>query len=238
MIQGLYRAASGMLIQQTTSDATAHNLANVSTVGYRRQVTSVNAFSDLVNDQLLAEASTPRWLATRSATDTADGTLRPTGNNTDIALRGDGFFTLQSPTGDLAYTRNGAFTLNADHQLSTPDGWLVLGERGPITLDAPNWEIDHSGQVVADGATLDRLQVVRFAANDGNRLGDTRWTAGEVLPATNVQVESGYLESSNVNAITEMVALITATRSFEANQRCVQAIDATLDRAVNDIARV
>jgi len=243
MIHGLYTAAGGMLVQQAALDANANNLANASTTGYRRQVVSVNAFSRALDNAsgMIAplEETTPSYYLTPALTnDGSIGILRQTGNPSDLALRDSGFFVIRAASGQEALTRDGSFTLNTDNELSTVDGWQVLGERGPITIDSANWQVDPSGQVVVDGTVVDRLQIV-LPSNPAaaTRIGNTRWAAAGATPVANPRVAQGYLESSNVNTVAEMVALITATRTFEASQRCVQALDSTLDRAVNEVGR-
>ena len=241
MIHGLYTAAGGMLVQQAALDANANNLANAGTTGYRRQLVSVNSFPRALENAwgmpAPLEETTPSYvLTTALANDGTIGILRQTENPSDLALRGDGFFIIRDGTGREALTRDGTFTLNPDNELATADGWQVLGERGPITIDSADWQVDPSGQVTVDGMVVDRLQVVRPDAG-ATRIGHTRWTAAATTPVANPRVAQGYLESSNVNTVAEMVALIAATRTFEASQRCVQALDATLDRAVNEVGR-
>ena len=245
MIRGLYTAATAMQAQQTAQDLIAQNLANVSTPGYRRQVAATHAFSTLVGQSLTGSTpgnrtaeSPPAITEVLSAGDPAQGAIRATGNATDLALNGDGFFVIQAPNGQETYTRDGAFTLDANNHLVTADGNSVLGEHGPITITSADWAIDQSGQVKCHGAIVDRLRLVslpNFQA--ATRLGNNQWRASRTAPAARTQVLQGHLEGSNVNAVTEMVGMITAVRQFEANQRCIQALDSTLDHAVNDVGR-
>ncbi|MHB9025455.1 MAG: flagellar hook-basal body protein [Armatimonadota bacterium] len=250
MIRGLDVSAAGMLVQQQRYDSVANNLANVSTAGYRRQITAVGSFSSMLNTQLTPSelppfplpvsqtlVSSPSALYTVDAVDTQNGKLRQTGNLTDLALQGDGFFAVETPTGE-AYTRDGAFTLAEEGRLVTQRGEAVLGEQGPITIQSSRWHITPQGDVVEDGKVTNRLKLITLNQADATRAGATAWKAANVQKATGVTVAQGSLEDSNVNPVAEMVALINATRSFEANQRVVQAMDATLDRAVNDIGRV
>lgn len=241
MIHGLYTAAGGMLVRQAALDANANNLANAGTTGYRRQLVSINSFPCALENAWgmsapLEETTPSSYLTIVSGNDETVGILRQTGNPADLALRGDGYFVIRDATGREALTRDGSFTLNSDNVLATTDGWQVLGERGPITIDSADWQVDPSGQVIVDGTVIDRLLVV---LPDGGaiRIGNTRWAAAATTPVANPRVAQGYLESSNVNTVAEMVALIAATRTYEASQRCVQAIDATVDRAVNDVGR-
>lgn len=244
MLQGLYTAAAGMLVQQTALDTNSNNLANASTTGFRRQLISVNASPHTIDTTGSAfipdEAAASSYdLSTVLASDPATGITHQTGNPTDFALRGDGFFVIRAQSGAQALTRDGSFTLNSNNELATLDGWTVMGTQGAISIDSANWTVDPSGQVVVDGNAVDRLQiVVPSGSTPPTRIGDTRWSASTTIPLPHAYVEQGYLESSNVNTVAEMVSLITASRAFESNQRCVQAYDSLLERTVNDIGRV
>lgn len=255
MIRGLYASAAGMLAQDVRHDIIAQNLANVSTTGYRKQVM---AFSAIVENKLSNAAvapgnmsfSTPTTLTalptlytlqSRSAHDAQAGEIRTTGNRCDLAIAGDAYFTVRDEkSGQDFYTRNGAFALDPQNRLVTADKKLVSGEKGPITLKSANWEITAAGEVKVDGVVQDRLKLVTFDLNAASPSeGYSLWKSGAVskAAASSYQVRQGALEGSNVNPIDEMIALINTTREFEANQRCLTAQDATLDRLVNDVAR-
>lgn len=244
MIRGLSAGASALLAQQTTLDATAQNLANVSTAGYRRQITTTGSFQKLVDGPVSQVVGTapalppPTLLYVTSSADTSQGAMRQTGNPTDLALEGNGYFTVQTPGAGEAYTRDGAFSLDANNRLVTSEGLPVLGERGPITIANSQWNVTRTGQVVVNGAVVDRLKLVTLPdPSTATRTGNNLFAASTAQPATQATVLQGYLEGSNVNPVSEMLALINSSRMFEANQRCIQALDSTLDRAVNEIAR-
>ncbi|HEY3417320.1 MAG TPA: flagellar hook-basal body protein [Armatimonadota bacterium] len=247
MIRGLDVSSAGMLAQQQRFDSVANNLANVSTAGYRRQITAINSFSNVLGNVTLppvmppfpmnpAPTPAPNMLCTVDAVDTQNGKLRTTSLPTDLALQGDGYFAIQTPTGEV-YTRNGAFTLAAGGKLVSQEGYQVMGEQGPVTVNSANWRVTSQGDVVEDGKVTNRLKLVTLDPASVTRAGSTAWKAANVTKATQLSITQGSLEESNVNPVMEMISMITATRNFEANQRVVQALDATLDRAVNDIAR-
>ncbi len=247
MNQGLVISAKGMLAQQRRHEVTAQNLANVSTAGYQRQTLAFHASVIQQVQEPIAGVDTKRTPFAHPiyptdiavATDQAiQSDIRETGNPTHLALYGEGFFVVETPQGP-ACTRNGAFTLAPDGRLTTGEGLPVLGEKGPINITASKWEVASDGRVLADGRVIDRLRIVTIPdLSQASRLGANLWLAVETLPAKQVQVRQGALEGSNVSAITEMLALIQATRQFEACQKCLQAIDTVLDRAVNDVGRV
>lgn len=238
MNQGLYTAASGLLAQQALYDTTAQNLANVSTNGYRRQIPAVASFAQLLDERFPDGSSAgPRLPAVTTVTDTAAGAIRATDSPTDFALTGDALFTVRAANDARIYTRDGAFRLNVDGQLVTQDGCQVMGDNGPIYLNG-KWSVDSRGRVLIDGKPVNQLALARFAdPATAQPLGNARWSADRVLPAAGVEVRQGALEGSNVNAIAEMVNLITLTRTFEAGQKWIQATDATLDKAVNEVGR-
>jgi flagellar basal-body rod protein FlgG len=183
-------------------------------------------------------------LSARQTTDFSPGAYQQTDNPCDLALDGPGFFAVDTPSGE-AYTRAGSFTLDDDGYLITPRGHRLLGEAGAVRVAGRNWEVTPAGDVVVDRAVVDRIRVVDFAARaDGRspltRRGDNLFIAAEAAPVAreDVSIRQGYLEGSNVNAVSEMVNLIIALRAFETNQKMIQAVDSTLDRVINEVARV
>lgn len=175
-----------------------------------------------------------------------NGTFQFTGHKFDLALAGEGMFVLETPAGER-YTRNGSFTLNPAGVLVNGEGFPVLAESGPVVLDPAfesedMLEICETGEIFINGEYLDRLRVVTFADyTQLRKQGDSLFNLGEGelvpedLPQPEIRV--GFLEKSNVNPIQEMVSLIEAFRAYEANQKVVQAYDATLDKAVNEVGR-
>lgn len=237
MIRGLYSAASGMLAQQTRHDVVANNLANISTPGYRRLTTSTRAFEVPYADTIDPRPAA-NFLYTISTTDTAAGSVHETGNRTDFAVRGNGYFTLQTPEGP-AYTRNGAFHLDPQGQLVSDEGYPVLGTRGPVTITGKQWEVAPDRRVIVNGKTVDSLQLADIPdLQNAVRMGKDLWLAKNAVLSETATVAQQYLEGANTNAVSEMVALINVTRQYEANQKCLQAQDETLGRAVNEIARI
>lgn len=235
MVRGLTAASMGMIAQMAGQDITANNLANANTAGYKRDVPS---FESLLSSAVGAAPAT--HVTPRGGTDFAQGVLKDTGDKLHLALEGEGFFAVQTPAGP-AYTRNGSLSVSADGYLATQSGNKVLGASGPIRIGRGDVSVDPQGLVSQNGAVVDTLQVVRFA-NQGalSKVGGGMWSAGGAVPApaTGTTVRQGYLESSNVNSVSEMVSMITAFRTFEASQKAIQAQDSTLDKCVNEVGRV
>lgn len=189
------------------------------------------------------------------------GSLQRTENNTDLALEGRGFFVIQTERGER-YTRNGAFTVNQEGVLMTHNGEPVLGENGIIRLQHNNFIINERGEVMVNGAisldprdpvsmtgndwqdpqVIDRLRVVDFEnIREIRKEGDSMYRetpeSGPALPAGEFKVLQGFIEKSNVNVVREMVDMIEVQRSYEANQKTVQAHDQTVGRLINEVIR-
>lgn len=264
MLRGIYSAASGMLANQTKMDVIAQNLANVNTPGYKRETTVSQSFQSLlvqrINDQpepgqaeSVPTLVGPMGLGTfvaNTATRLTAGPLQATGNPLDVALRGDGFFVVQTENGPR-YTRQGNFQQSSDGRLVTADGWVVQLADGTPAQAAPGelLSIDRNGEVRAGARLLGQLQIAASTqlgpmTKEGAglwRVTDGAETAMVVAPGeagAGYQIEVGFLEQSNVNSITEMVEMIATMRAYEASQRVIQTQDETLRRAVNDVGRI
>jgi len=245
MIRGLYSSADGLLVQAARTDVIAGNLAGASVPGFRRDVLSVTAFGRALEYTAGGGAAgVPNGFLLRPSTelDLRPGPMRQTGGGFDVALEGPGYFCVETARGE-AYTRGGALRLDASRRLVTAAGDAVVGQAGAIRIDGTEVEFGENGDVVVDGARVDRLKLADFPAGTAmERLGRGLLGAGatSAVPhdATKVRVRQGYLEGANVDAISEMVAMISALRAFEASQRALQANDQTLEKAINEIARV
>jgi flagellar basal-body rod protein FlgG len=239
----MYAAADGMLVQSTRTDLIAGNLAGASAAGFKRDVPVVRSFERVLEYAGLGGAAgTPghaTLLAPSASVDLTAGALKHTGAELDIALEGSGYLCVQTPGGE-ALTRGGALQVRAG-LLVTISGEPALGQAGPIRIAGAKVEFVENGDVMVDGARTDRLKLVDLAPGASvTKLGrgllhaDSR-TQHE---ATGVRVRQGYLEAANVDVVSEMVGMISALRAFEASQRALQANDQTLDKAINEIARV
>ncbi|GAC1357729.1 MAG: hypothetical protein NVSMB31_18180 [Vulcanimicrobiaceae bacterium] len=163
----------------------------------------------------LAHGSLDRTGAHIEAAASAEqGALRRTGRPFDLALAGSGSFTVADNLGHLSRTRNGAFSRDRFGALCDDAGRRLQGRHGPL-LVPEGAKIDPDGAVLKDGAVIDRI----------------------VLPS-GTTVRAGFLESSNVNAITEMIDMLGAQRSFESAQKVITAIDSTNQKASNELARL
>lgn len=237
MERGLYIAASGMLVNQLRLDVVANNLANAGTAGYKGDRTASRSFGDMLLQNLEDGAPVgPLSLGAQTngvETSFDQGALRVTDRELDLAISGNAFFAVETPDG-VRYTRDGSFRRDADGYLVTAAGRRVLGESGPLRLAEGKVTVGADGTISVGGAEAGRL---RLATLEGARKEGGGLLAGEPRAATGASVQQGYLEAANVDAVTQMVAMIEIMRSFESGQKAVQAIDETLQKAVNEVGR-
>jgi flagellar basal-body rod protein FlgF len=230
---GIYIAAAGAVAQSTALDATANNIANATTAGFRGdRVTFREALATARSpDVELVGAGTAR-------VDSQAGALTATENPLDLALDGDGYFGVQTPTGPR-YTRAGNFQLDDQRNLVTPDGFAVRGEGGaPINVPAEATAIGVSldGTVSADGTEIGKLELVRFAPNQVKREGGTLFSAtGTPTTGDPPKVRSGMLEASNVNIVRGMVDLVKVSRTYESLMRMIQGYHDVESRAAREL---
>jgi flagellar basal-body rod protein FlgG len=219
----------------------SQNLANATTAGYKREVVTSRAFVDLLRAGLPA-AGAARLIpvslpALGSALDVRPGPLTRTGNALDVALEGEGFFELAGDAGPV-FTRQGSFRLDAQGRLTSPAGLPVMGSSGELVLARPEPQIDAQGRIFEDGRLAGQLKVVTFAApRELTPLGGGLYRAEQAaaLAPEAAAVRQGFVESSNVAALPEMVRIIELTRRFEAAQRIVQGYDGMLGNAIRTL---
>jgi flagellar basal-body rod protein FlgG len=259
MIRSLWSAASGMHAQQVNLDVISNNLANVDTVGFKK---SRAEFQDVMY-QTIKAAGTPNaagnqipvgiqiGLGTKVVTVGklfSQGNLTQTENQLDVAIEGDGFFKVLLPNGDVAYTRDGAFKIDKEGRLVTHDGYVILPE---ITIppEATRVNIAKDGTVTVEipgqptPQELGRINLSKFINPSGlkaigNNLfmeTDASGAPQDGVPGTEGfgTLAQGFLESSNVNVVEEMVNMIIAHRAYDFNSKAIQTSDAMLQTATN-----
>jgi flagellar basal-body rod protein FlgF len=221
MSSGIYIAAAGAVAQSEAMDATAHNIANASTAGYQSErVTFKEALGSAKSPDVTLVQT-----ATAHAVDGTQGALMQTDNPLDVALEGDGVFSVKTPQG-MRYTRAGNFQLDAEKQLVTQDGFQVMGAGNqPITIppDTKNLTIAPDGDVNADGVSVGKVQLTRFAPSQLKREGGSLFSATGTPQAGELpKVRSGVLESSNVNIVRGVVDLVKVSRQYESLMKIIQ----------------
>lgn len=219
----LYVAMTGARENMLAQQAHANNLANATTTAFKSDLEQARAM------RVLGEGFESRVYAMseRPATNLESGTLMQTGRDLDVAVDGDGWIAVLGPEGTEVYTRNGGLQINAANELVTGSGLPVMGNGGPIIIPpAENIFIGNDGSITirplgenaTEVALIDQIKRVRpeagtlFKGQDGFMHTDNDMP---LPPAVDVQVRSGYLEASNVNAVEDLTAMISLSRQFE-----------------------
>lgn len=235
-------AAVAMQADQARLNTVSHNLANVTTPGFKRSLDVRAPFADLVSQAALqAEGAAVPQNHTRI--DMSAGPLRQTGNALDIVVEGGGFLELRTPQG-LAYARSASFQLDAQGYAVTAGGDKLQLMSGDLKHggSATELRVDAQGQVMSGAETLGRLRVVHFDDPAALRAtGGGLYQAGmagmsEDPSATSVR--TGYVEASNVQSTREMVKLLETSRHFEAMQKVFQGYDELLEKSIRKFGEV
>ncbi|MDX2145622.1 MAG: flagellar basal-body rod protein FlgG [Rhodospirillaceae bacterium] len=251
-MRALNIAGTGMLAMQTNVEVISNNIANMNTTAYTRRRTE---FNDLLYQDLRRVGSTSSdagtivpsgvqlGLGVKTAAVyriTEQGSLLSTDNSLDVAIQGKGYFQVELPTGEIAYTRDGSFQLSAAGEIVTHDGFLVSG-LGAIPVDAISISINPQGEVffkqdgVVDPQSAGQFNIATFANEAGlDAVGDNLFlqtpASGDAtlgVPGTPGYgtILQGFLETANVNVVSEITDLISAQRAYEMNSKVVQTAD-------------
>jgi len=227
-VDALTITQAGLLSDVERLRVLSHNLANATTLGFRRDVAVVRPFDTQLDQASAGVSTTPV-----TDVDRTPGALRYSGNPLDVALEGDGYFVLQSQAGAV-FSRQGNFQLDSRGRLMGANGSAVLGASGEVMLSQAEPRIDQAGGVWEGDKLVDTLRVVRFPADaqlvslgGGAYASDAASLQDVEMP----RVRQGYVEASNVVPMREMVRLIETMRHFEASQRVVRSYDDMMDRA-------
>ena len=254
MMRSLWIAKTGLDAQQTQLDTITHNLANVSTTGFKR---THAVFEDLMYQNIRqagAQSSQQTQLPTglqlgvgvrpvATARIFTQGNLQQTGNNLDLAIDGNGFFQIQLPDGTTAYTRDGSFRIDAQGQMVTSNGMPMTP---PVTIPQNATSVTIGGDGVVSITTqgsptpvqVGQVQLATFANAAGlDPRGQNLYieTAASGTPTVGTAglngtglLKQGFVETSNVNVVEELVAMIQAQRAYEINSKAIQTSDQML----------
>ncbi|GFH95321.1 flagellar basal-body rod protein FlgG [Lachnospiraceae bacterium] len=258
MLRGLYTAHTGLRNEQNRMDILTNNLANASTVGFKKEGSTSQPFREVlavkIKDSSVGLGTVQPIGHSRlgvkigeNYTDYTQGSFRITDNTYDLALAGSGFFALEytDSQGETStkYTRAGNFTLTQEGYLVNNDGMYVLDTQNRrIQLDTlKDAAIDSTGSIIQDGRQVARIQVTDFEDYDYlEKFGDTFFqpVEGATPMEGSAEVKSGVLEMSNMSVISEMVNMIAVTRAYESNQKIMQTYDESLGIAVSQLGKV
>jgi len=249
MIRGLYTSASGMITQKKKLDVVTNNLANAATNGFKEDRLVSSSFEEMyisrLNDSGIVNKT--RGIGTNGfgvhideiITSFEPGNLEETGIYTDIALLGDGFFVIDTPEGQR-YTKSGAFKISPEGFLVTHQGYPVQGRDGAIPVGNGDFEVDSQGNITTQNGVF-TFQITAFDNPGGLRKqGDNLYFIQDanMIEPENTVIKQGFIESSNVDLVKQMIEMIEIQRSFEINQRMVKIQDERLGKAVNEIGRI
>lgn len=239
MIRGLYKSASGMLPSLKKQELTANNVSNVSTPGYKKDSMFTKELSKAESKMSIKRSDWQQPISPEMYVDFQSGAFDRTGNALDLAIDGDGFFTVQLEDGSTAITRNGAFTVNREGLMAVPGGGVLLTEGGAVEIGNGQVTVSAGGQIEVDGAIAGKITPV--TVNDLQNLekiGRSMFLVPqdeEMIPITTSTIRQGYIESSNVDIVSEMVNMIIAYRNYEANAKALQSQDTSLGALFNRV---
>lgn len=272
MLRGLYTAGAGMIAQQRKQEMLTNNMSNIETPGYKADQASMRKFPNMLikalgtqdngpGSNIVGELTTGVYMQEQTP-NFRQGDMQETGNNTDIALlqalvpvneeTGEEAmlaYEVLNEEGEVRYSRNGNFTVDAQGFLTTPAGHYVQGTDGEaIEVGNENFRVDEEGNIFGAEDELlgqvniavipDPVQLVKEGAGLLNYEGEEEIVTAVNNAETAYQLQQGFVERSNVDAQQTMTEMMNAMRTFEANQKMLQAYDQSLERAVNDIGRI
>lgn len=259
ILRGFDSASNGMQALIEQNDSTANNVANVNTVGYKKQNL---VFKNIYDSNIIqksvktGEVRSVGELSVGSQVqkltyDFSQGTLDKTGNTFDLALEGDGFFKIQSSDGNISYTRNGSFTLNNNGNLVTKDGDMVLDDRGKVIKINTNGVVMRSindiiiseeGQISLDNEKnpikMQKVGVYDFSNKEdmvcigGSKFKPIDATTNPELKAEKFSLQQGSLELSNANIVNEMIKTISTSRNYETLSKLVKTSGDSLEEVM------
>jgi flagellar basal-body rod protein FlgG len=255
MIRSLYTAVSGLITQEAKQQVVTSNIANANTVGFKADNLATSKFKDVLiqnQDKVSNGKNLSNIIGSLSMGSKIDetntyftqGMLEQTDKTTDFAIDGRGFFTVQKENGERYYTRDGHFSVNTAGYLVTSSGEAVLGTNlatnnlEPMKVDNAKILCDSNNDIYLNGNRTYKLGVADFDDYASlKKVGDNLFT-GTPNNNQDMKVKQNALEKSNVNVVNEMINMMTVMRSFESNQKVLQAIDETLGKTVNEVGSI
>ncbi|MGL4730168.1 MAG: flagellar hook-basal body complex protein [Clostridium sp.] len=256
MIRGLYTVASGLITSEAKQNAIMNNMANVNTPGYKVEKLAIKSFDEVMisnRDKVVGGKNYKTNIGTLSngaeindkVTYFEQGFVKDTNSRTDFALEGDGFFMVrQRNNNEVAYTRDGHFSVDREGYLVNQNGDYILGRNAntgalePINVGEGEVNCDKLGNLRVDGNLKYQFEVVDFENyEDMVKVGHNMYSSEQAGTKSNAFIRQNALEQSNVNTVVEMADMMATMRGFESNIKTLKVLDETLGKAVNEIAR-
>ncbi len=247
MTKGLYIASSGLINCSKAMNVTGNNLTNAETAGFKKDTLVSKTFGEYLTDKMttnnVSELGTISHGVTEGeiVTSYVPGVLRETGRPMDLAIEGEGFFTIRTQEGETCLTRNGQFCLNQNGILTDAAGNMVLGKNGPILIGQSDFSINDKGEIFADGVSCGTL-LITCPADTATLTKE----AGTLFASNNAQgnrgeqgvIKQGYLEAANVDIMEEMSNMMVLSRFYQSCGQLVKMMDRIMEKTVNEIARL
>ncbi len=234
MIRGLYTAGSGMLTQSRRLDIIGDNMSNSRTAGFKKDQAITTTFNERLLEGDLGTVSLGQTIDSVS-TSFAQGTVEESGNPQDLAIEGEGFFSVQQADGSVMYTRNGKLTLDDEGYIASSSGGRLMGENGAINTGKMPFKVSADGSVVVEDRAVDKIAIYN-PVNTENMIkhssGFFTETAGTAEKPFAGRVRQGAIEASNTDMMQEMIDMMSSQRSYQACSQVVKMIDSTLSKTV------
>lgn len=244
MIRGIYIAASGLNNSAQNIDVAGNNITNSDTAGFKKDAVVSGSFGEYLSYKLANGVSEEIGGISHGVeqaeiyTSFDQGALKETGQSLDLAIMGEGFFTLQSPEGATLLTRNGHFLLNEEGYLCDTSGNLLVGTGGPLKVGQTDFTVTVSGEVTANRLSCGTLLITcpqdltaLTKAGENSFIYD-----GQSGDAFGGYIRQGCLEGANVDMVQEMSSLMEYSRSYQACSQLIKMMDKIAEKTVNDLA--
>jgi flagellar basal-body rod protein FlgG len=251
MVKGLYTAGAGMMLQLVRQDATANNLANCNTVGYKKDIVVSTAFPGMLISRMgEQDAAAGRPYETVGPLNTGasmegvftnhtQGNVQKTDNVLDAAIMGEGYFVMDTEQGER-FSRDGQMEINEQNILVNKEGLPYLDQNNETIVLESEPAIGKDGSIYVNNELIAKLKIVEFAdtgvlRKEGSNLINA---PQDYTVMEQPQIRQGFVENSNVNAVSEMVTLISVVRAYESMQKVIQTEDEALRIAINQVGSV
>lgn len=256
MISSLYTSISAMSVIEANQGITTKNIANQNTVGYKSDTLVTKPFDDVMIANYdtyvngigkYTEVGKINWGVRIDdvVTDYTQGVLVDSNNNTDLAIIGEGMFTVTDIEGNTYYTRDGVMKVDGEGYLVTSTGYRVMGVNvgsgvlEPIKVDNKEVSVSADSTLLLDGVDSYKFKIVAFENKDAlNRVGNNVYVGVGGVDAKGYSVVGNKKERSNVDILQETTNLMTNMKMYEANQKIVQQIDSILGKIASEVGRV
>ncbi|MCY6370368.1 flagellar hook-basal body complex protein [Clostridium ganghwense] len=257
MIRGIYTAVSGLITQEAKQDSISNNLANVNTIGYKKDSIIAKKFDDVMiqnHDKVVNGKNVKNVIGSLSMgckidetyTNYNQGIIQSTNKDTDFAIEGKGFFAVSRDNGideNTYYTRNGHFHVNNVGYLVNDTGDKVLAKNiqtdnlEPVYIGRGKIKCDESGNISINNNLTYKMYTADFEDNSLKKVEDNLYSGENPIETNNRKIQQNSIEKSNVDVMSEMADMMMTMRIFESNQKIVQTLDETLGKAVNEVGR-